>query len=360
MKKEDIKLLAHKTGALSITFMLWWLSELSDMVPAPIKQKLTAPTTKTIIKFKNGQASAIGYEKGEPISLPNDLASHNAQTSPSRQSAHIALPIEEVFVGHFEVPALAQTKLHQAVSYEIERRSPFHARDALFDFSVSARHDDGSITIEWATIPLALSDEIEGMVRNMGYLPLSIGVSSENPEKFKYVFAKYRLPLSCRIRKSALVAIASFLFLFCATALAFVIRSEHITQAGHEATALKAEAIKAENSKMNAQKTIKAIAEISNRIDQTQSIDILREVTKTLPEDSWIVEFNLNGDQLKLIGYSSSAASLIEKFSAVSLFEHPRFLAPIIPQINAKGISNGERFELAMTIRNRSRMEHDK
>ena len=358
MKKENIQLSIQRTRTNTAVFFRWWFFELADMVPREVKTKLISPATKTIISFKNGRAAVCELRKGQQAySFASAAGSRSAGAKPDRKSASIALSEDDVFTGSFRVPASAQTRLRQAVSYEIKRRSPFRDEDALFDFTAGFPHDDGSLTVDWATIPHALAEQARNAAKGMGYFPLSIGLLPEAGGDFKYVFFKQPLPLSLRMGKSTRILGAAFLILLCSFLVALSIRSERLSHADFEAAALKAEAMKAESERTAVEQTTAAISKIAARINDTRVIDIIQEVTRTLPDDSWVNELSLNGDQLRLVGYSSSASSLIEKFSAVSVFEHPHFQAPITPQTTPQSNKVVERFDIAMTIQNRSKTE---
>ena len=91
---------------------------------------------------------------------------------------------------------------------------------------------------------------------------------------------------------------------------------------------------------------------MADRAREARAIDVLVEVTKALPDDTWVSIFELNGNELHLIGTSTSAASLIERLSAAPLFDHPRFRAAITPQAASRD-KGAERFDVAVTVKGR-------
>jgi Tfp pilus assembly protein PilN len=60
-------------------------------------------------------------------------------------------------------------------------------------------------------------------------------------------------------------------------------------------------------------------------------LEILRELTEIIPEDSWLTEFNYRSAQreIKLSGYALSASQLLPLLEQSGLFENVRFTSPI-------------------------------
>jgi hypothetical protein len=115
------------------------------------------------------------------------------------------------------------------------------------------------------------------------------------------------------------------------------------------AGSMKSEALKAQKAHAGAEKQLAAVALLADRAREARAIDVLVEVTKALPDDTWVSIFELNGNELHLIGTSTSAASLIERLSAGPLFDHPRFRAAITPQAASRD-KGAERFDVAVTV----------
>lgn len=60
-------------------------------------------------------------------------------------------------------------------------------------------------------------------------------------------------------------------------------------------------------------------------------LEILRELTEIIPEDSWLTEFNYHSGrrEIKLSGYALSASQLLPILEQSGLFENVRFTSPI-------------------------------
>jgi general secretion pathway protein L len=55
----------------------------------------------------------------------------------------------------------------------------------------------------------------------------------------------------------------------------------------------------------------------------------LAEIARILPKDTWLEAFSLDRPEIRISGYSASAASLIGRIDASPLFRKPRFRSPV-------------------------------
>jgi general secretion pathway protein L len=189
-------------------------------------------------------------------------------------------------------------------------------------------------------------------VRQLGYDPIAIGLAAEAGPRLRYVFAreKRRRPLRMGWAAAAVFLAAS---LFGASLL--YAASHHAGRAAlltHAADAVKTEALKAQTVKAQAETMVSGGHLLAGRAQEPRVLDVLLEVTRALPDDSWLSTFELNGNEVHLIGTSRSASSLIERLAAVPLFEHPHFRSAITPQ-TASREKGAERFDIALTVRGR-------
>lgn len=58
--------------------------------------------------------------------------------------------------------------------------------------------------------------------------------------------------------------------------------------------------------------------------------EILREITRLLPDSAWLTDMRLSADKVELSGFATGAATLIDAFSAASRFSDVAFAAPVM------------------------------
>jgi general secretion pathway protein L len=100
------------------------------------------------------------------------------------------------------------------------------------------------------------------------------------------------------------------------------------------------------------QKEIDAIEKARTDIQQikdlaSSKLQILEDLTKIIPDDSWLTDFEFNADEKKitLSGYSTSASKLIPILEESKLFTNVKFTSPI-----TKGAGVKENFKIEMTL----------
>jgi len=95
-------------------------------------------------------------------------------------------------------------------------------------------------------------------------------------------------------------------------------------------------------------------------LDQIRSAEIskgevLEELTRLLPDTTWIWNLKYNGKEFELSGFADSASDLIPLLDKSSLFEKVEFLAPVTKEMQMRGDGNKEkeRFKIKAKIEGR-------
>ena len=76
------------------------------------------------------------------------------------------------------------------------------------------------------------------------------------------------------------------------------------------------------------------------------TLEIINELTRILPDDTWINRLNIKGREVEIQGQSASAAALIPLIESSDSLRNPRFRSPVtkIPRLNT------ERFHLSAEV----------
>jgi general secretion pathway protein L len=76
-------------------------------------------------------------------------------------------------------------------------------------------------------------------------------------------------------------------------------------------------------------------------------VAVLADLARILPDGTWVTELTIEGDKLRLEGFSRSASDLIALFDRSNRFANAQFTAPLTRESQAKV----ERFDLALDIK---------
>jgi general secretion pathway protein L len=100
----------------------------------------------------------------------------------------------------------------------------------------------------------------------------------------------------------------------------------------------------------------KEIAELNQiRSGEISKVEVLEELTRLLPNTTWIWNLKYNGKEMELSGFADSASDLIPLLDKSPLFEKVEFLAPVTKEMQMRGDGNKEkeRFKVKAKIEGR-------
>jgi general secretion pathway protein L len=76
------------------------------------------------------------------------------------------------------------------------------------------------------------------------------------------------------------------------------------------------------------------------------AINVLNELTKLLPNDTWLYQLELNGTEVVIHGETSASSTIIGLIEASPLFEKVTFRSPVTQNRS----TGGERFNLSAQV----------
>lgn len=97
-----------------------------------------------------------------------------------------------------------------------------------------------------------------------------------------------------------------------------------------EISGLKEQASVVEKAILEADELEKRIMDLKSIFNSRPSaLEIHKEITMNLPENSWLKQFNIKGDTVEIQGVSASSTGLVPLLENSLLFEEVKFLSPI-------------------------------
>jgi general secretion pathway protein L len=345
-------------------FWRWWMAELAPLVPATSRSAIRRRLTRPMVQFGDGQAVILRAQVTEgrvelvkvaTVALtgePGDIAAAGRAAIDSLAAAkrgnragplkvNIALPANQVLRKELVLPAAIEENLRQTLTYDLDRHTPFRPDQVYFDAVVVARDTKRrTIRVEWAAALKTAVDGPRKQVESWGAVVGAVGPAPVNAHASRLNLvpseARSRAPLWRRWEvwvPAALVA---------ATALAVVIVP--LLQKREYATALNA---KTEEAHQQAD----AADALRKRLERTQddynyvlqkkyaypsALVIVDDVTKLLPDDTWITALELKTTvkgkdtmrELALRGESGNGGKLISVLEDSRLVEQAALRSP--------------------------------
>jgi len=351
--------------------------------------KADRPGTDRLWSKNALQQSALlaRLEKAVPQLFPQALKSSSA-------GADAAAPQLEVLVSyansHLELSLVSDNTLYYARSLPVEATNRENAKDlpaALYLREIQQEIQRGMLNLPEHTelersVRVLLSGkeldeesltrQTESAEMDVGIMPDAAITVREPADKRKLPLLSValglalkgvrRIPLDINLipaaqrpkkkksKKKIAAVVASCVIVLLAVGFLvqdILVTNARLAELDAQLTDLKVAAQSVEALQKEIEQTEKYDAEIKQIRDADVSkLKILEELTKLIPDDSWLTDFEFSGDEKKIIlsGYSTSASKLIPILEDSKLFEKVKFTSPI-----TKGGGVKENFKIEMT-----------
>ncbi len=347
-------------------FFAWWISELAFLLPAPLRHWWTESDRVVFLSFDTtGCARFEGLRHGKRDTLvsikPSDYeSSHNSAGLHRDLTRHMSgsyqvflcLAGDQTLRRIVQLPLAAAENLRQTLAYEIDRYIPFKADQIYFDHRVLDRDTAQSkLTIELVVAKQAVVDQSLARASLLGVKPSGVIPFDDNHPSLS------SLNLMPDSRSTSTVSLAFWVRLvFAAIALTLAATWLAIPVWQKRAAAISLLSPLAE-AKLAASETDKLRERLDKMVAQHNQLPdrkwhdhsllaVFAEVSKLLPDDSFVTALDYDGKTVQIQGEAASAAGLVEVLDASPLFKDVGFKASVA---KIKG-ATGERFHISATL----------
>jgi general secretion pathway protein L len=221
----------------------------------------------------------------------------------------------------------------------------------MFDVAVRERRlDTGRIRIAIAVIARETLDQVVNFCGKLGVSPERIGIDhSGHPDnEFNFLPPQpFRVNLQFLKRPAVvLVAAISVLFLLNVT-LAFHRMDRRISYLSIELAKARLEAQATDKLRAQLTRSEAEARVLAEARSQPGPLEVLNSLTRLLPDDVWLFQFEFRDKTVQIAGLSPSSADLIDRLEKSDEFSNPKFKAPVI----RAGKDGGDRFEIGFELR---------
>lgn len=346
------------------SFLKWWADEVRDCIPPLIRRALSPPRRELIVAITEDGLVTIGPQPdgtrtwpdpvtdGERSALHGYLAARTG--GPLRPvSCILRLPKSRCLVRSLMLPQEAAPKLRSILDLELERVTPFRKDQVLDDFALTSQPDGaGKIAVEHVIAKKEVVEDALTLVERVGYKPAAVDVWTDMPA--------HSLPVDLHPNRDARARRRSHPSVFyggMGIAIAALIASASTMTAWRQEQALAALAQELSSARSRAhevRRTLDSSDQYADRIRrvhlrkvETMSVaQLLREITILLPDDAHLIEFQLSGAQVRIVGLADTAEPLIEALQQSEIIDSASFAAPV----TAADTEKKERFNIALTV----------
>ncbi len=339
----------------------WWISELASLVPKRIAQRFSSRGNGIVVDVARSNWAIYRDDKddSEPLiripadELPTDAARGGVRQrlrALGLQGRNVALKVksDQILVRSIGLPAAASGNLRQAIALQIERKTPFASDDVFFDYKVLGRDADSrQIRVKVVLVPRSLADDLVHRSASFGlHATAIVSEGGENANWISLPDGSLRRNRTRR-RLNLGLAVVATLLLVAVVYIPLEQRREAVERLEIEMGTLKTKADEVLRLRESIDRRYTAIAFLQDRKRETASaVAVIAWLTELLPDDTWLLQFNMSDHTVRVSGYAPNASALVGLIDGADRFASPRFVSPVTPVAGG----NSERFDMSFIV----------
>jgi general secretion pathway protein L len=325
-------------------FWRWWVGELAPLLPAASRVAIRRRFARPVVELAEGEAVFWRPDFGdgrtrlavvERVSLVADSAAvlaacraavarlaANASGGIAAPKVVVALSPRKVLRKQLLLPAAVEENLAQTLAYDLDRHTPFRPEQVYFDAVVVARDSvKKMLRIDWVAALRTVVDDARKQVEDWGAVPIAVVPGPPGVPTRLNLIPHVARPRPLQWRRwqvwAPLAAVAAFAF-----AAVFVPLAQK-RQYAIALNVLNAEAAQQAQAADAVRRQLEAMQSdynyiLTKKYTYPSAVHVLDEVTRTLPDDTWLTQFELKTAvraraqrDLYLRGESDNAGKLI-------------------------------------------------
>jgi len=329
-----------KAGPVGI-FFRWWLEELQLAMPAAWQQKLQHAMRRVTLRQSEGTL-VVGVDENralrvlEEISVSQDAVLHREQfenllleNELEQAPRFLLLDSDLILRKELKLPLAADSNLQQVLTFEMDRQTPFRASDVYFDFKVLERsNESGQLLVEIFVAPKAGVDKAVNNTTDLGYQLTGVDIVDNGR-----TLGVNLLPVSLRASRSNPKTRLSLALGGLAVVLIILVMAQSLYLREHQVAELE-EAIAGVQSEarevVQIKKRIVDTSEASGFLAKIRSatplaIEVLADVTRLLPDDTYLDRLVIADSGVQMQGKSQNAQRLIELVNQSPILDEAAF-----------------------------------
>ena len=324
------------------SFFTWWRQALVSWLPARWRVLLGLAQDRLLLTRQGDEVQLHWQNAGGlhevtrlPLPLHDDELEKVLGNRLTALPSWLLLPPAMVLRRGLLLPAAAAERLRDVVGFEVDRQTPFSVAAVRFDARLLKRREDGQLEVELVAVPRpAFEESLAGLG---GLAAALVGVDAMDatglPLGVNLLPAEQRRNRSNPMRSWNLVLAAVALIALAAAAWQVLDNRREAA----EAFTAQIDARAAEARKVAVQRDrLRDIVDGAKFLDDARAIrpttvEVLDEVSRRLPDNTYLEKLAIEGDRLLLIGLSPEASALVGKMEGSKLWKSPALSGALQP-----------------------------
>lgn len=340
-------------------FFRWWFGQLASVVPAPVRRAFAARPDMVLVDVSGPEVLVMRCADDRCTEVGRFQADEGedgarrvlgAARAGRRQTA-LRLSGAHALTNAITLPLAAERDLESVLYHQIEELTPFQAEEACFGYRVRNRDPkDGRMAVEMTVVPRKFVDAALAQAERWGLAPEIVDVRGADAADVPAI----NLLADARTRRAnpwpRITAGLGILALVLAlTAILIPVddsrsRAEALLAQAAKLRAQSAKVLDLRRERDTLERRVRFLA--AKKKESRLVLDALGELTRILPTDTWLYQVRFDRPEVRIWGYSPSAAGLIGKINDSPLFANPRFRSPVTRTSNEEK----ERFNISFEL----------
>lgn len=356
--------------ALAKAFLRWWSAELLALLPRPLRSMSRRKGLLVLMLDDVPSAAmtvftddvddpaviagfAVAPGTNEARSAVRSLLQRRelaARVDRDELGLCLRLPARQALCRTFELPIAAEDNVREVIGYELDRYTPFRPEQVYFCYRVLSRDAAAQrLAVEVTLVPRAIADQALRAARDLGWTPerMDVAGAAAGDAHSDNLLPPASAPRRNGARVTRGLAIAAATLTFAALAISFVTIERQAAAVSQEAADIQRHAAIAAGLR----KEIAALRDgedfpVAQKHRFPTVSGVLEELTRLLPDNTWLTELRISGHDIELTGVSASASALIGILEKSGMFRNTSFRSPVTPDQS----SGRERLSIAAQI----------
>ena len=328
-------------------FLSWWGRALLSWLPRRWRLALGMERGRLLLQPEAGGLE-LRIEDGDGLrdlarlpAFERDAQAGAALATLLTPSSHdlprwLLLPAGVALRRRLVLPAAAGERLRDVVGFEIDRQTPFAADEVAFDArALGRREGDGQIEAELVVVPRQSLQAAEAVLGDLSGQLAGIDVLGADgaPLGINLLAPAQRRRQADPMRRWNLV-LAAVALVAGAAMLWQVLHNRRAAADAFEQVA--AERARAARGVSLQRQQLVDMVEGQAFLDRTRAgrptaVEVLDELTRRLPDSTYLEKLAIEGDRITLIGRSSEAAALPGRLEGAKLWRAPALAGALQP-----------------------------
>lgn len=320
-------------------FFAWWGDELRACLPSRWRAWLQRGPQWRLLEMsadsfdvrRSGDAATLARVDTTLAPELQRATLHEAcaDVDPTDLRLALCLPAGAALRRSLMLPAAARADLRQVLGYEMDRQTPFRVAEVHYDVREGQLAPDGRVAVELVAAPRARIDPLLQRLEVLGVAVDAVDVADGSGRLGVNLLPPAQRPRHAhpRRRLNLALGVAAVVLLLLAMGQWLGNRRAALDSMQTQVEALRGEAKQVAALRQRLTDSVGAAGFLARRRAQSPAVvDVLDEVTRRLPDGTWLERFTVDGDgRIGLQGQSPQATSLLERMKGSPLIGEPSF-----------------------------------